>query len=145
MNSQGEKCVLQRAGTVNRCSQNKQRCVQALLGPTLAPMRRVKQSRALHVHNGDTVNKDRGGEPPTNSTQEFHKQPVMRHSVGQVWLGPPAHALGQGWGRGHPTSARTTRGERERQRGEREGCLKVFKGGFLELIILLHWIAVCFF
>lgn len=68
-------------------------------------MRRVKQSRALHVHNGDTVNKSRGGELRTNSAQVFHKQAVIRHSAGQVWLGHPAHTLGQGWGRGQPTSA----------------------------------------
>lgn len=142
MNNQGNKCILQWVGTVYRCSQNKQKCVQALLGPTLAPTRRVKQSRALHVHNGDTVNKSRGGEPRTNSTQEFHKQPVIRHSAGQVWLGHPAHTLGQGWGWGHPTSTywgkndtwgeggwggeRDSDGERGRQ-GERERETKKFK------------------
>lgn len=119
-----KKSVPQRAGAVNRCFQNKQRCVQALLGPTRAPTRRVKQSRALHVHNGDTVSKSRGGEPRTNSTQEFHKQPVIRHSAGRVWLGHPAHTLGQGWGRGHPTSAcwdkNDTWGEGERGWGQRE-------------------------
>lgn len=60
--------------------------MRALFGPTLAPMGRAKQkkNRALQIHNGDTVNEDRGRGEGTNRTQEFHKQPVIRHSAGQV-------------------------------------------------------------
>lgn len=52
-------------------------------GPTPAPMRRAKQSRARPSHNGDTVSEDRGGERE-QTEREFHKQTVIRHSAGQV-------------------------------------------------------------
>lgn len=130
-----KKKALLQAGTVNRCPQNKQRCVQALLGPTLAPTRWVKQSRALHNHNGDTVGESRGGEPRTNSTQEFHKQPVIRHSAGQVWLGHPVHTLGQGWGIGHPTSAEW-HVERERGGGGVKGVSRGF--AWINYHVALH-------
>ena len=51
--------------------QNEQRCGQALFGPTLAPMRRARQSRALQIHNGDTVSKDRGGEREQTEHKSF--------------------------------------------------------------------------
>lgn len=50
-------------------SETEQRCLQALFGPTPAPMRLARQSGALQIHNGDTVSEDRGGE----GEQTVHK------------------------------------------------------------------------
>lgn len=50
----------------------------------------------------------------TNRTHKFHKQPVIRHSAGQVWLGHPAHTLSRGWGRGHLTEAHWERYDKAR-------------------------------
>lgn len=91
-------------------------------------MRWVKQSRALHIHNGDTVGESWGGKPRTNSTQSFHKQPVSEafnrtgltgtagpHPGPRVRKGSPQLSLlGQEW---HVEGER----EKERERGVSRG------------------------
>lgn len=82
---------------------NKQRCVRGLVGPAVSPARQEKQSRALQIHNGDTVSQDRAGrgnKQNTRVSQTTCHEAFSRTGLTATTSSHPAPR----WSRGHRSS-----------------------------------------